>query len=79
MPMTFEEAYAKLEEIAGGEFFSIEYKLTNHGNGVIDTACNVYIFGGHWHSGNTWEVALQSLTDREPLSPETIAAQMPRP
>jgi hypothetical protein len=63
--MTFQEAKAKLKEIADGKYHAIEYKLTEYaavcGGGDQKPECTVYINGLEHHRGLTWEEAFVSL------------------
>ena len=61
--MTFDEAEAELERIAGGEYRSIKYELTVVRDGVLRARCSVYVANQEWHGGHTWRAALAKLAD----------------
>lgn len=59
--MTFEEAEAKLGEMAKGRFHSIYYNRTHYCDCRVDQGCRVYIDGYDMASGRSWDEALQRM------------------
>ena len=71
--MNFQEAAKKLNELAGGEYTSMTYEVTQKAGGVIDVKCRVYMHGYDFYSAQTWEIALGMLDDK--LNPIEIMVE----
>lgn len=59
--MKFREAQEKLEKIAAGRYCALHFKVMSFGDGECETECSVYLHGGRYHEGPTWEDAFRSL------------------
>ncbi len=75
--MTFIEAKEKLEQIANGRPFALDYfcfcKPKHEGKKYESIDASVYIEGYGWHKAQSWKTALNILEDRmkEPVIDET--------
>lgn len=71
------EASKILEELSGGKYRNLEYRVNYDGHGGTNIECAVYIHGQGYHSGITWEEAIQSMEyaiypERKPTVVEDI-------
>ena len=73
MPMTPEEAKAKLKDIAG-QYHEVRLKITENDYGVIEQICTIYINGEDFYHGETFEEAFAAR--EKVLVNKTIAAQI---
>lgn len=63
--MTFQEAKAKLQEIAGGKFNSIDYQETTYRDGETKQGCRLYIEDvKHTDFWPSWELAFDHLAKK---------------
>ena len=73
--MTFEDARAELKEIAGGRYRSVEYKLTEQGDDVLEVECRCYVDPSISANAPTWRGALDMMKDKlNPQPPTPITA-----
>jgi hypothetical protein len=75
--MTFQEAKNKLQEIAKGEYNSMQYTLSCWGDRAIppEQTCGVYIHGYNWQIDKTWELALAGMEKQ--IIDDKISEQAP--
>lgn len=59
--MKFSEAKQKLKGLAKGDYHSLKYTETISHTGETVVLCEVYIYGYHSRSGETWESALAKM------------------
>jgi hypothetical protein len=60
--MKFFEAKEELKKLAGGEYHSICYELTEYSSGSLDMKCSMYVHGyQHTDGCDTWEEALANM------------------
>jgi len=63
--MTYEEAKAKLIEMADGRYCSLEKEEVINAELIKDPViCRVFVSGGGSKSGKTWEKVLRSMAKR---------------
>ena len=61
--MKFDEAKAKLAEIADGKYHSLSYELNEYSSGELKVVCQVYIADLDYCKASTWQEALDKLTE----------------
>jgi len=61
--MKIAEAKQKLMEIADGKYHSLEYKIDDHGRGIVNQTCKVYLAGHGSFDAAHWETAIAQLED----------------
>lgn len=59
--MNFKNAKKKLEKIAKGKYHTLDYEITDYGNGNVAQQCQIYIDGLKHFKGETWELAFNAL------------------
>ena len=57
--MNFKEAEAKLAEIAGGQYYSLQYEKTTFSDGYAATQCTIYTHEHGHISERTWDRVFQ--------------------
>jgi len=72
--MNIKTAKKKLAKIAKGKFHSVQYDITDIGNGELKQECSIYISGMSWHLGETWEEAFSSL-QKATAKPKTVVIE----
>ena len=58
---TFEQARAELKEIAGGQYRSLRYELTEDGEQVKQIECRCYVDPSMSTEAKTWREALDEM------------------
>lgn len=61
--MNMAEAKEILTELANGEYHSIEYSLSDYGNGTGKQECTVYIHDKGSFKAAHWDTAIRELKD----------------
>ena len=59
--MNFIEAKEKLKKIAGGDYHSLTYAVSEHTDGDIEVECRIYISDIDSFTGKTWEEVFNEL------------------
>lgn len=64
--MTFMEAKAAIEDLAAGEYHSVQFELAEYSDGSVRPTCRAYIGKGtFWTEGHaTWEAVIEEAKQR---------------
>lgn len=71
--MKFDVAKKKLKKLAKGDYHCVEYRLTEHDNGDMETAVGLYIYDVGWFYAPTFAEAFKELEYK--LDPQAVATE----